>query len=215
MEICQQTRRKISRLERWILVCYLLCSFGCFHNPFKKQSTVATNTFTELKSKLVGEPVKQDKQETRFVTVPYTKTTMDLPTLSSANISIPSVSFHSAVASILPSIESSNAPPVLHNVQRWFWTLVVACIVAAIVATFTTHFLAAIKFALAAICGAAFNYLYGVVIGSFVLACFASFAAGLVIAYYILNGRYKFSLSNAEQTVNDRLQAIENKVIPK
>ena len=134
-----------------------------------------------------------------------------LPSLPSAE-TLPTM--HAAIASITPVLASPSAPAVLTDLHRWFYVAVILCVVAAIIAGFTTHFLACIKFALAAAVGTAMNFLFGVVIGSFVLACLASFAGGLVMAWYILNGRHRFEPSVLESELNSRLQALEKTVKP-
>ena len=110
-------------------------------------------------------------------------------------------------------IASAAAPAILTDAQRWFWVAVLACAAAAAIAFFTSHFLAGIKFAFAAAAGAALNFLFGVVIGSFVLTALASFACGLVVAWYILNGRHQLEPSGALAAVNARLQQLEKSAI--
>ena len=111
-------------------------------------------------------------------------------------------------------LASPAAPALLDDAHRWFWLAVLLCAVAAVLAFFTSHFLAGIKFALAAVAGAAMNFLFGVIIGSFVLSCLASFAAGIVVAWYILNGRHGLEPSAALEAVNARIEALEKSTVP-
>lgn len=122
---------------------------------------------------------------------------------------------HPILDTIAPIISTASAPAVLVNVHRWFWVAVLACGLAAAIAAFTTHFLAAIKFAFAGIAGGVLNWLYGIVIGSFVLSGLACFACGLVVAWYILNGRHQFEPNSLVKNLNNRLGSLETQIAQK
>lgn len=133
-----------------------------------------------------------------------------IPTAKAVVSNLPST--REVTTAIHNAVNSASAPLALVHAHRWFWVLVILCVVASVLAFFTTHFLAGIKFALAAIVGAACNYLFGVLIGSFVLSCFASFGAGLIVAWYILNGRHQFEPNKIVLSLNNRLGEAESKL---
>jgi uncharacterized membrane protein len=197
------------------LLLSVLLLFGvtaCFHIPFTHEAKQTESTFSQLKSKVeaaVNSPASPEPPKLITVDhvqyIAYSPTKFEMPTLSVPTMNpIPKI-----FAQVAPILQSAAAPKVFTDAERWFWILVALCVVACVLAVITTHFLAAIKFGLAACLGALFTWLYGIVIGSFVLACFASFGVGLVVAWYILNGRHQFAPSAATAIVNARLAALE------
>lgn len=216
------TAKGLRLLVRLGLVVYFLGSLnGCFSVPtLFKRPVAAAPSPTTLRQKFESltaspaapgvagnpaagkeSPAAVDTPATRFI--PYSRTQLPGPefgTLPSMNL----------LASLAPVIASPSAPAVLWDIHRWFWVAVILCAVAAVIAFFTTHFLAGIKFSLAAAVGAALNYLFGVVIGSFVLACLAWGGICIVVTWYILNGRHHFEPSAEVAAVNVRLRDLEN-----
>ena len=88
-------------------------------------------------------------------------------------------------------VSQPSSPKEIMLPIHWLYIASLVCLLAAVIAGFTTHFLAAAKFAFAGVAGAVIGKVFSVILGSFVLATFASFAVGLIIAWYIIEGRGK------------------------
>ena len=189
---------------------------GCWH-PFRVRAaapSVLARVESELRPAAIGSPAvgvapARVEYVPRYVSVPYQRTELALSGLRGGELSIPAARPASRWAAVAPVLASPEAPPVLWQLHRWLWAAVIACGVAAVLAAVLTHFLAAIKFGLAAVLGAAGNWLFGVVVGSFVLSFFAGVAIGLILGYYVLNGRFHFEASGVEQNLNARMAQLE------
>jgi hypothetical protein len=129
--------------------------------------------------------------------------------------SLPSTPANLSFASILPAISSGSAPAILVSGHRWFYLACLVSALAGVLAFYTGHMLAGIKFEFAAVLGAAVNWLFGLVIASYVLSTLVAFALGLVIAWYILNHKHGLELKPVTQSLNDRLSQLEQLVVPK
>lgn len=105
---------------------------------------------------------------------------------------------------IAPVLASPAAPAVLFTAIHWLYLAALLCFLLAGLAVWRAHILAAVKFAFAGAAGLVIGKVFGVVIGSFVLACFASFAVGVVVAWWIVAGRANYSGFNLEAWFNAR-----------
>ena len=151
---------------KFLLSVLLLFSVtACLHMPFTHEVKQTEGTLSQLKTKVEAvvnpPPLPPDP---KIITVDhvqyiaYTPTKFEMPSLAVPLMNpIPRL-----LAQVAPVLQSAAAPKVFTDAERWFWIAVCLCGVMCVVAILTEHFLAAIKFALAAVLGAVFTWLYGV-----------------------------------------------------
>jgi len=107
-------------------------------------------------------------------------------------------------------LTSADAPQIITNTYKWFYLACVVSFFASALAFYTAHILAGIKLLFAGIGGLVCNYLFGVVIGSFVLSCLVSFALGCILAWYIIKGKSEHSGINLESWIAAKTQIAAN-----
>ena len=156
---------------------------------------------------------------------------------SKPGAALPGASFHpGALGSVIPptakttmtnviaEISSSAPPEVVLSSIKWLYIAAVVCALACGIAFATGHILAAVKFAFAGVAGVVLGKTVSVVVGSFVLTAFGCFAAGLVVAWYILSkktaGSTGFDLgawiaAQEQQAVQNALQLAQKINPPK
>lgn len=94
-------------------------------------------------------------------------------------------SVHSAPI-VSSAISSPSAPPILFDAIHKLYICCALSIIASAIAFFTSHILAGIKFAISGVLGIFIGKTFGVIFGSFVFSCFASFAIGVLLSWYII-----------------------------